>query len=215
VPGARRWAGIAVALTSLGMTELSRGNLKRAAASLEEVLSLMQGRGDRVAISYSLLGLAGVAASRGHPARAARLWGAAEATREAAGFPLSPFTLANYDYEGYLAAARAGLDEQSFAAAWAAGREMTPEQATEYALSEVERPSPLVPMPEEPSAAQPPVALTRRERQVASLVAQDLTNRQIASELFISERTVDHHVEKILKKLDLSSCEQVASRLAE
>jgi DNA-binding NarL/FixJ family response regulator len=44
---------------------------------------------------------------------------------------------------------------------------------------------------------------------------QELTNRQIAKELLISERTVDHHVEKILKKLNLSSREQVASCLPE
>jgi DNA-binding NarL/FixJ family response regulator len=47
------------------------------------------------------------------------------------------------------------------------------------------------------------------------MVAQGYTNGQIASELFISERTVDHHVEKVLKKLELCSREQVASRLAE
>ena len=47
------------------------------------------------------------------------------------------------------------------------------------------------------------------------LVSRGLTNRQIANELFISERTVDHHVEKILKKLELPSRELVASRLAQ
>jgi predicted ATPase/DNA-binding SARP family transcriptional activator/DNA-binding CsgD family transcriptional regulator len=204
--------GIAVALTSLGMTELSRGDLERSAPPLEEVLRLLQGRGDKVAISYSLLGLAGVAASRGHPVRAARLWGAAEASREAAGFPLSPFTLSNYDYEGYLAAARAGLDEQSFSAAWAAGREMTPEQATDYALSEVERPPPTqVPMPEQLPANEPTETLTRREQEVALLVERGLTNRDIAKELSISEHTVATHVHKILKKLKLRSRAQIST----
>jgi DNA-binding NarL/FixJ family response regulator len=96
------------------------------------------------------------------------------------------------------------------------GKAMELGEAVEYALAKVEETDPpTTSAPEEPSSAKPPVALTRREREVASLVAQGLTNRQIASELFISERTVDHHVEKILKKLDLSSREQVASRLAE
>jgi len=45
------------------------------------------------------------------------------------------------------------------------------------------------------------------------LVAQWLTNRQIASELVLSEHTVHHHVTNVLKKLDLRSREQVASRL--
>ena len=57
--------------------------------------------------------------------------------------------------------------------------------------------------------------LTRREKEVAALVAQGLTNRQIASELVLSEHTVHRHVASILKKLDLHSREQVASRLAE
>ena len=68
--------------------------------------------------------------------------------------------------------------------------------------------------PEQPSAGARPPTLTRREKEVAALVAQGYTNGQIAKELFISERTVDHHVEKILKKLNLRSREQVASRLA-
>lgn len=57
-------------------------------------------------------------------------------------------------------------------------------------------------------------ALTRREKEVATLVARGLTNRQIASELVLSERTVDHHVSNILKKLKLSSRARVASWLA-
>jgi DNA-binding CsgD family transcriptional regulator len=57
--------------------------------------------------------------------------------------------------------------------------------------------------------------LTRREKEVASLVARGLTNRQIASELFISEHTAATHVAKILKKLGLQSRAQISSRLAD
>jgi DNA-binding NarL/FixJ family response regulator len=56
---------------------------------------------------------------------------------------------------------------------------------------------------------------TRRETEVAALVGRGLTNRQIASELVISERTVDHHVANILKKLGLHSRSEVAARMAE
>lgn len=53
--------------------------------------------------------------------------------------------------------------------------------------------------------------LTRREREIARLVARGLSNRQIADELFISERTVETHVGNILAKLDLNSRTQIAA----
>ena len=54
------------------------------------------------------------------------------------------------------------------------------------------------------------VALTRRELEVADLVAQGLTNREIASRLFLSERTAQNHVQHILDKLDLPNRSQIA-----
>ncbi len=58
--------------------------------------------------------------------------------------------------------------------------------------------------------AAPATALTRREREVAALVAQGLTNREIASRLFLSERTAQNHVQHILDKLDLPNRSQIA-----
>jgi DNA-binding CsgD family transcriptional regulator/tetratricopeptide (TPR) repeat protein len=52
--------------------------------------------------------------------------------------------------------------------------------------------------------------LTPREREVADLVAQGLTNREIAKHLFLSERTAQNHVQHILTKLDLSNRSQIA-----
>src|SRR5712671_968514 len=56
-----------------------------------------------------------------------------------------------------------------------------------------------------------PARLSRRELEVARLVAQGLTNREIATRLFISERTVDGHLEHIREKLGVSSRAQVAA----
>ena len=53
--------------------------------------------------------------------------------------------------------------------------------------------------------------LSRREREVAVLVAQGLTNRQIAARLFISERTAESHVEQIRGKLGFHSRSQIAA----
>jgi non-specific serine/threonine protein kinase len=56
--------------------------------------------------------------------------------------------------------------------------------------------------------------LSHRERQVAELVAEGLSNKQIAARLVISRRTVDSHVEKILTKLGFTSRVQVAAWFA-
>jgi DNA-binding NarL/FixJ family response regulator len=57
-------------------------------------------------------------------------------------------------------------------------------------------------------AGRPPV--TRRELEVAALVAAGLTNRQIAARLFLSERTAQNHVQHLLTKLGASTRTQVA-----
>ena len=59
-----------------------------------------------------------------------------------------------------------------------------------------------------------PAALSRREREVAQLVARGLTNREIAERLYLSERTVDNHMHHILDKLGFDSRVQVATWLA-
>ncbi|MFE3959294.1 response regulator transcription factor [Nocardia sp. NPDC059091] len=56
--------------------------------------------------------------------------------------------------------------------------------------------------------------LTKREQQVADLVAEGLTNRAIASRLLISQRTAQGHVEHILAKLGFNSRAQIASWVA-
>jgi DNA-binding NarL/FixJ family response regulator len=104
------------------------------------------------------------------------------------------------------------LDEAAWEKAFMEGRAMELEEAVEYALSKEEETDPLTsPAPEEPSAGQAPVALTRREQEVAAMVAQGMSNRQIAQELFLSERTIENHVSKILRKLDLASRTEIAA----
>jgi DNA-binding CsgD family transcriptional regulator len=64
------------------------------------------------------------------------------------------------------------------------------------------------------SAPPPDSPLTARERQVASMISRGMSNKDIAKALTISRRTVDGHVERILRKLDFSSRSQVASWVA-
>jgi DNA-binding CsgD family transcriptional regulator len=206
--------GIVMCHIGVGLTELMSGNHERAALLLEEALRLLRGVGEKLGIAYALLGLAGADAARGEPARAGRLWGAAEALREEIGVTLSHWDLYGYDYEGRVSAARNMLgDEVAWESAWAEGRAMSPDEVIVYALSEE-----VAPAPEERPLAGGGTGgmhLTRREREVAALVARGLSTSQIAQELVISERTVDKHVANLLKKLNLHSREQVAVRMAE
>jgi DNA-binding NarL/FixJ family response regulator len=93
------------------------------------------------------------------------------------------------------------------------------EEAAEYALSSGEGsttpPEVTSPPEQEASAGGQLPGLTRREKEIAALVARGLTSRQIASKLVLSTRTVDKHVTNILKKLGLHSREQIAARTAE
>ncbi|MDB5041159.1 MAG: hypothetical protein JWN27_1885 [Candidatus Eremiobacteraeota bacterium] len=57
------------------------------------------------------------------------------------------------------------------------------------------------------------IALTRREREIALLLIDQLSNRDIASKLAISERTVEHHVQSVLGQLHLRSRFQVTADL--
>jgi len=89
---------------------------------------------------------------------------------------------------------------------------MMPEQAIEYALSAEE---PVLPPPVVRRSGGGSAELTPREEEVAVLVSRGLTNRQIASELSISEHTVATHMAKILKRLGLSSRSRLSAWVAE
>jgi predicted ATPase/DNA-binding SARP family transcriptional activator/DNA-binding CsgD family transcriptional regulator len=204
--------GLEFVLDNLGWAALLQGDYDRARTSYQESLTLCKELGDKSIASESLDGMACIAAAEGEAERAARLFGAAQALREAVGYHHMPEEDAWR--EPYMATARSQLDEASWEEAWAEGRAMSMEQAIEYALSEEKPLTPSSPASEQASSDEPPT-LTRREKEVAVLVARRLTNRQIASELVLSEHTVHHHVTNILKKLNLSSRQQVASRLSD
>ena len=112
--------------------------------------------------------------------------------------------------EPHLTTARSLVEERAWEAARMEGRAMSHEQALEYALSGEEPHVVPAPKPQPPVGVQPGV-LTSREGEVADLVAQGMSNRQIAQELFLSERTIENHVSKILGKLRLVSRAEIAA----
>jgi non-specific serine/threonine protein kinase len=212
--GHRHIGGLQYPLDNLGWATLLQGDHERARSYYEQSLVLCKELGDKMIASESLEGLACIAADRGETERAARLFGAGEGLREALGFHHVPFFEALR--EPYLAAARSRLEEEAWKAEWAEGRAMTLEEAVKYALAkEAEPPVPTLPELGVPSVDQPHVGLTPREKEVALLVAREFTNRQIASELMLSELTVATHVRNILRKLGLYSRNQIAAWFTE
>ena len=204
--------GLKYALDTLGWAALVSEDRERARDLYQENLVLCREIGDKLVASASMDGLACYAASGGEARRAARLFGAAQALREAVGYALKPRERALR--EPYLTIARSWPDEAAWETTFAEGQAMSFEEAVEYALSAEELSPAASRAPELPSTGRQQLELTRRENEVAALVAQGLTNREIASELMLSKHTVHRHVASILRKLDLHSREQVASRLA-
>jgi predicted ATPase/DNA-binding CsgD family transcriptional regulator len=153
------------------------------------------------ALLLGLEGLAITAAMSGRAERALRLLGAADTLRGAIGAGADPW------WGGWLtrslAAARAKLPHGRAEAALSHGRLLTAQGALACALGA------------EPTAAAPPAraarSLTPREQQVAALVMQGLTNRQIATRLHLSERTVARHLDNIRTGLDLHTRAEIAA----
>lgn len=201
----RDMMGVAFALWLGGLVYLGRDDHGRVKALCDEGLNVARQLGHTHATVLLLHVRAASAGSQGQPVRSARLWGAAESLLDTLGLTLGPAE--RYHYGPYIAAAKDQLDETSWGAAWAEGREMTAEQAVEYAVSEKESE---VSAPEEVRVDQPIPEITKREKEIAALIACGLSNREIASEFTISERTVEKHIANVLKKLDLPSRYQVA-----
>ena len=207
-------AGLAAAL--LGLVALAAGEDDEAVTNFSSALPRAREFEDGILIYYCLWGMA-CATSTEHPARSAKLWGAAESVRKARGVGLPTIAEKMAGYESRRGATAEKLGQREFEAKLICGEAMSESEAIAYALTEsvpqkVENDKDArevekgVPPPR-------PVALTRREKEVAELVAAGLTNRRISERLHISPRTADTHVGRILKKLGASSREQVAGLL--
>lgn len=195
---------IAVAAANLGHVALQQGHTAQAAEHFLESLTIRRELGQKPDIAECLAGLGGVAVSLGNPAQAARLFGAVTAVLAAIGAFLYPADQIDMDH--HLAAARAQLAPATFDAAWAEGQALTLEAALAVAL-EVTRSA------QSTSATPALVTLTAREVEVLRLVAEGLTNAQVAERLVISPRTVNAHLNAIYSKLGLAS-RSAATRFA-
>ena len=191
------------ALWGMGLVHWRTGALAEAEQLQTEAFRLIQQVDDRNGIALRIDALAWLAAARGDWVRAARLSGAADATWRS--IPArSPEPLVPFIDE----CARQG-SEALGAAGWQAeydrGRSLDRSDVLVLALGE----------PPPPNRRQSDdLPLTRRQQEVAHLVAQGLTDREVATRLSISVRTAESHVEQILARLGFRSRAQIAAWVA-
>jgi predicted ATPase/DNA-binding NarL/FixJ family response regulator len=200
-----QWS-LAATLRGAIMPALALGQVAAADAYGRESVRLSSALHDTMGAATGLEFLAWVAAAAHDHPRTACLLGAADRQLRDIGagalFSGGGWARSHQDCE---TAARQALGDAAYDTAHRRGSELNFDEAVAYALGE-----------EKPAAEQPPErgelpSLTRREREVAELVGQGLSNKEIAARLVIAQRTAESHVDKILTKLGFSSRAQVAA----
>ncbi|MEV4109757.1 LuxR C-terminal-related transcriptional regulator [Nonomuraea sp. NPDC049695] len=181
-----------------------QGDTARAVEMEREAIRLKRPFDDRLGIALCIEALAWMAAD-GTTERAAVLFGASQESWRSFGAPLLEYLSGYHDASEALARERLG--GRAFEAGFRKGTGLTSAEAIAYAMCEsaqVAEPAPKATSP-----------LTRREMEIAQLVAQGMTNKAIASQLVIAQRTAEGHVEHILNKLGFNSRAQIAAWVCE
>ncbi len=189
-----------VATVLIAMTDLARerGDLTLARGSMTEALSYVDQLSDVPLLVHALYYAAAVAADERHLNQALRLLGAAEGLASRSG--AVPWPAVAGSAKRWLPAAVGAMGRPRTERLRATGAELDFDAAIALARTE------------DASGSGP---LTQREYEIAGLVAQGLTNRTIAQQLVLSERTVDGHVGRILTKLDMQARSQIAVWIAD
>ena len=210
---ARRWADVAVertagyhlsvALSTRARVAIAQGNSEEATRDAHEALACAANVGAYLPIPDILECLAGLASDAGSHREAARLFGAAHAIRERRGAVRPKLGFAGYESD--VAALRDALGEEDFESAWAEGAALSVEEAIAYAQRG---------RGERKRAATGWGALTPAERDVVRLVSEGLGNKDIATRLFVSPRTVQTHLTHVYAKLSVTSRVQLAHEAA-
>jgi DNA-binding CsgD family transcriptional regulator len=184
MPGIRR------ALGDIAYLALQRGDYATALERFKEVLAHEDMGPSPLALYDDLRGAAIAAAFLERSERAVRCLAATDAFGERLGLDTSiPSERAAWD--GAISATQRAIGAPAFARAWAEGRAMLPTQAIPHILE--------IPITFQSAAAQ--VILSERELEVLRLLVAGQTDRAIGEALFISHRTVEFHVSRILAKL--------------
>jgi DNA-binding CsgD family transcriptional regulator len=170
---------------------------------LQQALRLMIDMGDQpMGANLCVEAIAWERAAQGHAVLAARLLGAVTGIQQSTSVVIrgpGPF---HRERERSLCRIQATLGDEACTAALQQGKELPPDEVYTLALSDLtesRRHSPT-----------PPDTLTTRQQQIARLITQGLSNKEIAEELHISQRTVENHLAQIFVRLDVHNRAQVA-----
>ncbi|WP_210083782.1 LuxR family transcriptional regulator [Mycobacterium sp. OAE908] len=209
IVAARRWADdavsvsvgchTAVALSSRARVAAAEGERELAERDARDALAVAAATDAHLITADALECLAGLSSDSGVHREAARLYGAADAVRKVTG----AVRFKSYD-DGYargVDAVREALGDNDFQTAWAEGSAMSACESIAYVRrghGERRRP------------ASGWGALTPAERDVVRLVSEGLANKEIATRLFVSPRTVQSHLTHVYNKLGVSSRVQLA-----
>ncbi len=191
--------GTVIGTFNLGLAEYLSGSPGAAEALFAESLDLARRMGMKRHTAYALIGLALAGHGGADPGWSARLHGAADQALAELGHALQPLEgrLAGQDREQL----RAAMGAEAFEAEYAAGRALDLAQV----LAALERTDAAAGQASAAESGEAVSVLTPRELDVLKLVAQGLSNPDIARRLFLSEHTVHRHLANILRKLGLSS----------
>jgi len=208
----------AYALWSVGIAQWRAGDFYQATQSLRRSIRLFQPMHDLTGISFGVQALSWCAAFAHPGERAARLLGAAQAVWRTSGAKVdetNAYSVFDRRSEDALreAMGSSAFESDLFQRAIAEGAAYSFEQAVARARGEDDdddESDETVAAPTRPSAEKPG-GLTRREWEIAQLLGEGLSNKDIAARLVISQRTAETHVERILTKLGFTSRLQVAS----
>jgi non-specific serine/threonine protein kinase len=204
--------GLSLALGALGSLARLQGEWGEARGFIERNLALGHEMGDRSCIAHSLAMAGIVALAHGALARGVQLIAAATSAHPLVRTALE--TDERADLDAALAAAEAILGDEAFAAHWARGLAMTVDEARvealvrEDAVAGTVRPGSVS---KDPLRKRLPGGLTKRELEILCLVAAGRSSRQIAADLVLSVRTVEHHISNICRKLEVRTRTQLTA----
>jgi non-specific serine/threonine protein kinase len=196
-----------------------QGEIERSGEAARTSLAMKQELDDRVGTAYCLELLAWLAAAERRGERGARLLGAADALWSTFGSRLSGTEAMEAVHAQCVRTLTGLLGEERYPTLHQEGGRAPLSAVVPFAVTAggtgagIAAGGARVPEQRRASAADPVDDLTRREREVAALLSQGLSNRRIAEHLVISKRTVDSHVEHILAKLGAASRNEIASLL--